>query len=172
MVWELCARIYGYMLWRKYRISDSTNMKNTVQQRLNIPPLPQLEKENKQPRKHLEPSSPQWLFSSQTMCYLLYNNYIIFMYFIIPDERKKNCRNKMRILDTWGFIFDWINIATMDFRGTLGGLMRLHGCPQTESCAVNSDAQDALGRKVKILFSSKPKSCKTHWKQNPSSVSI
>lgn len=78
----------------------------------------------------------------------------------------------MRILATWGFSFDWINMETMAFRGTLGGLMRLHGCPQTQSCAVNSDAQDAPGRKVKILLSSKLKSCKTHSKQNPSSVSI
>lgn len=50
--------------------------------------------------------------------------------------------------------------------------MGLHSHSQTKPRAVESDAQDAFGRKVKILLSSKPKSCKTHSKQNLSSVSI
>lgn len=171
MVSELCTRIYGYMLWRKYRISYATNMKNTVQQRWK-------KTQTKQNGKR-KINALGAIWSQVTHCSFflphvlpLYNDYIIFMYFIIPDGKKKNCINKKRILGIWGFIFDWINTEAMAFRGTSGGLMRLLGCPQTESCAVNSDAQDALGRKVKILLSSKPKSCKTHSKQNPSSVSI
>lgn len=50
--------------------------------------------------------------------------------------------------------------------------MGLNGHSQTEPRAADSDAQDVFGRKVKILLSSKPKSCQTHSKQNPSSVSI
>jgi len=42
--------------------------------------------------------------------------------------------------------------------------MGLHSHPQTEPRGADSDAQDVFGRKVKILLSSKPKSCKTHSK--------